>query len=60
MNTWQVETAGNASFVVRRHRGIQPDFYCGDNDCIVWFESKGEAQKAADRLNADSVKEQPE
>ena len=57
---WQVETSGNTMLVVRRHRGIQQDLHRGVNGRIVWFESKGAAQKVADELNDRRTPEQPE
>ena len=60
MNDWQVETSGNTTLVVRRHRGIQQDLHRGANGRIVWFESKEAAQKVADELNARRTPEQAE
>lgn len=52
MNTWQVETSGSTMLVVRRHLRKAQDIVRKENGRIWWFESKNEAQKAADTLNA--------
>ncbi len=48
---WQVETSGSTMLVVRRHRGVQQDLARHEGR-IRWFESKDDAQKVADELNA--------
>ena len=52
MNTWQVETSGSTMLVVRRHLRKAQDIARKENGRIWWFESKNEAQKVADTLNA--------
>lgn len=60
MSTWQVETSGNTMLVVRRHLRKSQDIARKPNGRIWWFESKDEAKKVADRLNAESKQEKAE
>jgi hypothetical protein len=52
--TWQVESSGPyTTLVVKRRSRIatQQDLHRNEAGRIVWFESRDDAQKVADKLN---------